>query len=153
MAGSIKLIKRRIKSIASTAKLTRAMQMIATAAMRKAVTQSRAAQPFASETITFLNRFAGYITQNKINHPYLVEQPLQTVLGVVITSNRGLCGNYHSALEKKVRSVVNNPAFLITYPLDEATKEQLTEQPKVNFEWIVAGRDDKFDHPGFELRR
>lgn len=140
MAGSIKLIKRRIKSIASTAKLTRAMQMIATASMRKAVQQSREAQPFATQTIAFLRRFSGYINQSGLQHPYLQEQELKTVLGVVITSNRGLCGSYHSQLEKKIRSVVNNPAFLITYPLDEATQEQLDSAPKVNFEWIVVGR-------------
>ncbi len=140
MAGSIKLIKRRIRSISSTAKLTRAMQMIATASMRKAVLQSHAARPFAAATINFLNRFSTYIAANKIDHPYLRELPLENVLGVVITSNRGLCGNYHSALEKKIRSVVQNPAFLITYPLDEATKEQAANPPQVNFEWIVVGR-------------
>jgi len=140
MAGSIKLIKRRIKSIASTAKLTRAMQMIATASMRKAVQQSREAQPFAAETVRFLRRFSEYIKQTDLRHPLLQEQKLENVLGVVITSNRGLCGSYHSQLEKKIRSVVNSPAFLITYPLDEATSEQLAAKIHVNFEWIVVGR-------------
>lgn len=140
MAGSIKLIKRRIRSIASTAKLTKAMQMIATASMRKAVEQSRLAMPFATETINFLQHFASYIEKNNIEHPYLQQKELKTVLGVVITSNRGLCGSYHSSLEKKIRQVVNNPAVVITYPLDEATQEQIDSKPDINFEWLVVGR-------------
>ncbi len=116
------------------------MQMIATASMRKAVQQSREAQPFAMETIRFLKRFSEYIKHADLHHPLLHEEDIKNVLGVVITSNRGLCGSYHSQLEKKIRSVVNNPAYLITYPLDEATQEQLNREISVNFEWIVVGR-------------
>ena len=140
MAGSIKLIKRRIRSIASTAKLTKAMQMIAAANMRKAVYQTRLAKPFATESITFLNRFSRYIAQNKLSHPYLEEKPLQRVLGVVITSNRGLCGNYHSQLEKKILQVVNNPATLIEYPLDTVGPQGAKHQGQIEFEWLVLGR-------------
>ncbi|MBQ6438214.1 ATP synthase F1 subunit gamma [bacterium] len=141
MAGSIKLIKRRIRSISSTAKLTRAMQMIATASMRKAVDQSHAAMPFAAETVNFLHRFAHAFRQNDSRHPYITPSAhLEKVLAVVITSNRGLCGSYHSNLEKKLRQVVTHPEVLLTYPLDQATEEQKQHPPQVDFEWIVVGR-------------
>lgn len=136
MANSIKQLKRRLRSIASTAKLTRAMQMIATVKMRQAVGQSRQAIPFANETVTFLTRFAHYIRQNPMNHPYLNDnQPTKKVLGVVFAANRGMCGSFHSLLEKKIRQVVDNPAEFIT----TENKNKSGNSP-IEFSWIVIGK-------------
>jgi F-type H+-transporting ATPase subunit gamma len=61
-------------------------------------------------------------------------------LGVVITSNRGLCGSFHSQLEKKIRQVTDNPASLLAYPLDAATAAERRAAGEIDFEWIVVGR-------------
>ncbi len=140
MAGSIKLIKRRLRSIDSTAKLTKAMQMIATVNMRKAVSQARLATPFASETIGFLTRFAKFIEKNKVTHPLLQEQPVNRVLALVVTSNRGLCGSFHTQLEKKIRQLVAQPEQLLHYPFDEINPQDKNIHPKIEFDWIVVGR-------------
>lgn len=140
MAGSIKLIKRRIKSIESTRKLTKAMQMIAAVNMRKAVNGTQAAQPFVMQTMALLEHFTQYIQKQQINHPYLAEKPLQKVLGVVITSNRGLCGSFHSQLEKKIRQVVKEPNVLLTYPFDQMSEEEKKMKTAIEFEWIVVGK-------------
>ncbi|MDO5561816.1 MAG: ATP synthase F1 subunit gamma [bacterium] len=140
MAGSIKLLKRRIKSIESTRKLTKAMQMIAAVNMRKAVTSTQAAQPFALQTVYLLDHFSKYLSSQQISHPYVQEKPLQHVLGVVITSNRGLCGSFHSQLEKKVRSIVQEPRVLLKYPFDEMTAEEKKQATAIDFSWIVIGK-------------
>ncbi len=140
MAGSIKLIKRRIKSIESTRKLTKAMQMIAAVNMRKAVTKTQAAQPFVMETLSLLDHFAKYIEKQQINHPYLKEKPLEKVLGVIITSNRGLCGSFHSQLEKKVKQIVKEPQMILTYPFDEMSAAEKENKQKIDFEWLVIGK-------------
>lgn len=140
MAGSIKLLKRRIKSIESTRKLTKAMQMIAAVNMRKAVTSTQAAQPFALQTIYLLDHFSKYLSSQRVSHPYVQEKPLQHVLGVVITSNRGLCGSFHSQLEKKVRSVVQEPRVLLKYPFDEISAAEKKQSTHIDFSWIVIGK-------------
>ena len=140
MAGSIKLLKRRIKSIESTRKLTKAMQMIAAANMRKAVSGTQAAQPFALQTIYLLEHFSQYLRANQVSHPYVQEKPLQHVLGVVITSNRGLCGSFHSQLEKKVRSIVREPRVLLQYPFDELSAAEKDQTASIDFSWIVIGK-------------
>ncbi len=140
MAGSIKLIKRRIRSVKNTAKLTKAMQMIATVNMRKAVNQSHLARPFAAETISFLSTFSHFIKKNQIVHPFVQEKPLKKVLGVVITSNRGLCGSFHTQLEKKIRQVISKPEILIRYPFDQLNSEDKRSHIEVDFEWLVMGK-------------
>lgn len=140
MTGSIKLIKRRIKSIESTRKLTKAMQMIAAVNMRKSVSQTQAAQPFVMETLSLLDHFAQYIEKENFSHPYLMEKPLKKVLGVVITSNRGLCGSFHSQLEKKIKEIVKEPRVLLTYPFDEISQEEKETTAKIDFEWLVIGK-------------
>lgn len=140
MAGSIKLIKRRIKSIASTAKMTRAMQMIATVGMRKAVNQEREAVPFAAETIHFLNHFAAYADKHHLDTPYLQNKPVERVLAVVVASNRGLCGSFHAQLEKEIRQFINEPARLINYPFDSATAAEKKMNFHPEFDWIILGK-------------
>lgn len=136
MANSIKQLKRRLRSVASTAKLTRAMQMIATVKMRQAVSQSRQAMTFANETVTFLTRFAHYIKQNPMNHPYLKESSeTKKVLGVVFAANRGMCGSFHSLLEKKIRQVVDNPTEFAT-----AGGKGKAQSGPIDYAWIVIGR-------------
>lgn len=140
MAGSIKHIKRRLKSVSSTAKLTRAMQMIATVKMRQAVQQSRHAVPFASETVTFLTRFAHYMTQNPMNHPYLNHhQEVKKVLGVVFAANRGMCGSFHSLLEKKIGQVVREPARILHHPFDSSAYAKV-KVSQLDYDWVVIGK-------------
>ncbi len=140
MAGSIKLIKRRIKSIDSTCKLTKAMQMIAAVNMRKAVAGTQAAQPFVIQTMALLDHFSQYMTKQQLAHPYLNEKPLKRVLGVVITSNRGLCGSFHTQLEKKIKEVVKQPNVLLSYPFDELSDEEKKHEGTIDFDWIVIGK-------------
>lgn len=151
MSGSIKLIKRRIKSIESTRKLTKAMQMIAAVNMRKAVMQTQAAQPFAKQTLALLAHFAQYIEKQQVSHPYLNEKPVKKILGIVITSNRGLCGSFHSQLEKKIKQVVKEPRVLLSYPFDQMTEAEEKLSTAIDFEWLVIGKKGermvkKLDH-------
>jgi F-type H+-transporting ATPase subunit gamma len=123
-------------------KMTKAMQMIASVKMRQAVSASLQAAPFAEETATFLMRFAKYLGKNSAQHIYLTDnkETLKNVLGVVIASNRGLCGNFHSQIEKKIHQVIKQPEALLNYPFDEVDSIEKDKEVDVNFEWIVVGR-------------
>lgn len=94
-------IKRRIKSISSTKKITKAMEMVAASKMRKAVQQVTVSRNYATKAWAIVQKIA---TSKIIHqHPFL-RQPkkIRKVAILAISSNRGLCGGFNSNLSKEV---------------------------------------------------
>jgi F-type H+-transporting ATPase subunit gamma len=89
MAGA-KEIRTKIKSVKSTQKITKAMEKVATSKMRKAQVRMAQARPYAEK----IRRVVGHLAlaNPEYRHPFLVERPVQRVLMIVITSDRGLAG-------------------------------------------------------------
>ncbi len=103
--ANTKDIQRRIKSIANTKKITRAMEMVAAAKMRKAVDAALATRTYANlswETLLNVTRGTANAT-----HPLLeVRKHTKKQAIIVITSNRGLCGGFNSSLVSLVRASI-----------------------------------------------
>lgn len=104
-----KEISRRIKSITSTKKITRAMEMVAASKMRKAteaVLKTRTYANLSWETI--LNLSENISLQDKdAMHPLLKSRnEVKKVAVILITSNRGMCGGYNSAIINKVKESI-----------------------------------------------
>ncbi|MCX6785038.1 MAG: ATP synthase F1 subunit gamma [Candidatus Komeilibacteria bacterium] len=90
-------IKRRLKSIASTKKITKAMELVAASKMRKAVTQVLSTRNYSTIAWDLIARLAD--RTDEVNHPLLQTRPLINKIGLVlITSNRGLCGNFNNQI-------------------------------------------------------
>ena len=110
-------IKRRIKSIQSTRKITRAMQMVSAAKMRKAqsaVTNSRTYASLAWEII--LNLKTGEPLDQ--SHVLLKTFPKAEKVGIILlTTNRGLVGSLNSNLVAKIKEIPNSEFIseIITY--------------------------------------
>ncbi len=98
MAVNTKAIKRRLKSVGSTKKITKAMELIAAAKMRKAVNAALDARVYA--TLAW-NLLVNLSKTQKAQIPLLAVRPVQKILMVIITSNRGLCGSFNSNIIKK----------------------------------------------------
>ncbi len=98
MAVNTKAIKRRLKSVGSTKKITKAMELIAAAKMRKAVNAALDARAYA--TLAW-NLLVNLSKTQKAQIPLLAVRPVQKILMVIITSNRGLCGSFNSNIIKK----------------------------------------------------
>ena len=95
-SAELRLIRRRIRSVESTKKITRAMELIAASRIVKAQERVRAARPYAekmAEVIRNVGRASGDVT-----HPLLERRTQQTVGALVITSDRGLAGAYNSSI-------------------------------------------------------
>lgn len=101
--ANTKDIQRRIKSVANTKKITRAMEMVAASKMRKAVEATLATRTYANLSWeTLLNLTAG--ATNVATHPLLENrQEIKRQAIVVITSNRGLCGGFNASIISAVR--------------------------------------------------
>ncbi|HVL63779.1 MAG TPA: F0F1 ATP synthase subunit gamma [Actinomycetota bacterium] len=95
MAQQLRTIKRRITSVKSTQKITRAMELIASSRIIKAQQRVEAARPYAEE----MRRLMGSVGKRvgTIDHPLLKERDeIRRVGTIVITADRGLAGAYNS---------------------------------------------------------
>lgn len=93
MAGS-KEIRSKIKSIQSTQKITRAMEMVASSKMRRAQDRMRAARPYAQKMRTVISHLASASAEYK--HPFLKERPVRRVGFITVSTDRGLCGGLNA---------------------------------------------------------
>jgi len=100
-----KEISRRIKSVSNTKKITKAMEMVAAAKMRKAVEAVLKTRTYANlswETILHLAKISA--SHNEIGHPLLTKKnEVKKVALILITSNRGLCGGFNAAIMGKAK--------------------------------------------------
>jgi F-type H+-transporting ATPase subunit gamma len=107
-----KEILRRTKSIASTKKITKAMEVVAAAKMRKAIEAVLKTRTYANlswETVLHLATLEKNRTESW--HPLLrPRRQIKRVAIILITSNRGMCGSYNSAVIAKAKdSIVRHP--------------------------------------------
>jgi F-type H+-transporting ATPase subunit gamma len=104
MSAGTKEIRAKIKSIKSTAKITKAMQMVATSKMKKAEERMSYSRPYAERIKVVIANLA----QGKLDyqHPFLVARPVKNVGFIVIGSDRGLCGGLNINLFKEVAAKI-----------------------------------------------
>jgi len=103
MAGT-KEIKRRIKSVKNTKKITKAMELVSASKMKRAVSATLASRLYAEYSWEVLTSVAMNIEDS--TNPLFKEREVKNILFVLITSNRGLCGAYNTQVIKKAISLL-----------------------------------------------
>ncbi|ARU32752.1 F0F1 ATP synthase subunit gamma [Sulfuriferula sp. AH1] len=101
--ASGKEIRTKIKSVENTRKITRAMEMVAAAKMRKAQERMRAARPYAEK----IGNVAAHLSQAnpEYKHPFVTQRDQDKRVGlIVVTTDKGLCGGLNTNV---LRLVVN----------------------------------------------
>lgn len=115
MAVSPRLLKRRIKSIRSTRKIMKAMELVAASKMRKAAQQTVGTRPYSHLIEAMVERVRG--TANPNRHPLLAgygEKPGKSKsLLLIAASDRGLCGSFNNQITKRALEFIRN------HPQDE----------------------------------
>lgn len=99
-----KEIKRRIKSVKSTKKITKAMELVAASKMKRAVSATLSSRLYAEYSWDILTSIGANLEE--ITHPLFIERPVKNILLILVTSNRGLCGAYNAQVIKKVLSLI-----------------------------------------------
>ena len=92
-SAELRRIQRRIKSVRSTMKITRAMELIATSRIARAQQRVAAAQPYTRTMNEVIRNVAA--ASGKASHPLLETRPVRTKGILVVTSDRGLAGAYN----------------------------------------------------------
>lgn len=103
--ASLKDLRNRISSVKSTRKITKAMQMVAAAKLRRAQEAADAARPYAERMASVLSSVAkGFVDQGS-SQPLLAGTGKDDVhLLVVMTAERGLCGGFNANIVKLARA-------------------------------------------------
>ncbi len=110
--ANLRDIRRRIKSVKSTAQITRAMQMVAAAKMKKAQSQALAGREYADKLNQVLLNLKENVSEE--SHPLLQVREEGKELILVISTDRGLCGPINNNLLKRVRAEVSKEAEIVT---------------------------------------
>jgi F-type H+-transporting ATPase subunit gamma len=106
MGVNTKAIKRRIKSVGNTKKITKAMEMVAAAKMRKATEAAVNTRTYAMLAWDLLVKLS---KGQKDTLPLLKTRQVKRLLVVLVTSNRGLCGSFNSNILRKTAEHLNDP--------------------------------------------
>ena len=91
---SLRDIRRRIKSVSGTQQITKAMEMVAAAKLRKAQSRVESSRPYASKMQSMLENLTK--AASSFVHPLFEKREVKKVALVIISSDRGLCGSYNS---------------------------------------------------------
>ncbi|HEV7165337.1 MAG TPA: F0F1 ATP synthase subunit gamma [Gammaproteobacteria bacterium] len=102
--ASPKEIRTQIKSIRSTQKITKAMEMVAASKMRKVQQRMAASRPYAQRMRMVIGHLAK--ANPEYRHPFMVEREIKRVGFIVISTDRGMCGGLNVNLFKNTVAAV-----------------------------------------------
>jgi len=98
--ATIKDIRRRIRSVQSTQQITKAMEMVAAAKLRRAQERASAARPYALKMTEILQSLAG--AAGELHHPLFEVRDVRRRAVVVMASDKGLCGSFNANVFRHV---------------------------------------------------
>lgn len=104
--ANLKELRGRIKSVASIAQITRAMEMVASMKLRKVQAKAQSFHPYVAEIRQMIEALAGKVASEG-DVPLFLGREVKTVGFLVIASDRGLCGSYNSNLLFGLKKVVD----------------------------------------------
>src|ERR1041384_6784332 len=105
MAGQLKEVRNRIKSVTSTQQITKAMKMVSAAKLRRAQDAIIQMRPYAGKLQEMLSHIVSG-SSGVGSLPLAAERPAERILLIPITSDRGLCGGYNSYVIKLTRELM-----------------------------------------------
>ncbi len=105
MAGQLKEVRNRIKSVQSTQQITKAMKMVSAAKLRRAQDSIIQMRPYAKKLQELLSNVVSN-SEGAAGLKLAEVRPVENVLLIVITSDRGLCGAYNSNIVKLAKQTI-----------------------------------------------
>lgn len=103
MPANIKEIDTRIRSVKNTQQITRAMKMVAAAKLRRTQDKLIAGRPYAGK----LTELLGALTTGAVEHPFFATPAVERRLVIVVSSDKGLCGSYNSAVIRRAQEFLD----------------------------------------------
>lgn len=107
MSGALKEVRNRIKSVQGTQQITKAMKMVSAAKLRRAQDAITQMRPYAKKLQEMLSNIVSS-SDADVNMALAAERPINKVMIIVVTSDRGLCGGYNSNLIKLAKQTISD---------------------------------------------
>ena len=104
--ADIRLIRRRIRGVQSIAKITRAMEMIATSKMRRTQERGLAGRPYSEKIRQVIADLSALSQTERELHPLLQRRPITRITIVHITPDRGLCGGLIANINRRTGNFI-----------------------------------------------
>jgi F-type H+-transporting ATPase subunit gamma len=98
--ATLREVRKRIRTVASTRRITKAMEMVAASKLRRAQQRVEQARPYARKMDEMLSHLAAGSSE-EVQHPYFDVRPVKRKTLVVVTSDRGLCGSFNANVIRK----------------------------------------------------
>ncbi|MBW2106734.1 MAG: F0F1 ATP synthase subunit gamma, partial [Deltaproteobacteria bacterium] len=114
---SARILRRRIQTVENTAKICKAMEMIATAKMKRAQDQARAGRPYAekiSEVIEVISDLAIHPQVGEDAQPLLQNRETRKIAIIHFTTDRGLCGGLNANLNRVIGTFISEQIVPVT---------------------------------------
>ena len=93
--ATLREVKKRIKTVVSTKRITNAMEMVAASKLRRAQQKVEQTRPYSQKMDEMLQHLAAG-SSGDISHPYFEQREPKNKTLVLVTSDRGLCGSFNS---------------------------------------------------------
>ncbi len=127
MPANTRQIRRRIKSVKSTAQITKAMEMVAASKMRRAQSMVLASRPYSEKMSELLSNLAAAVGGAEAPHPLLERRESRNIGLLVITADRGLCGGLNS----------NTIRAAATFILEQHKPMKIIAVGKKGRDWLI----------------
>ncbi len=138
MPAALKEVRNRIKSVQSTQQITKAMKMVSAAKLRRAQDAILQMRPYARKLQEMLSNIVSS-TEGDVSADLSVERPVEKVLLIAITSDRGLCGAYNANVIKLTRSLATEKygaqlakGNVTVWPIGKKAFDAMQKLPVVN---------------------
>ena len=145
--ANLKEIRNRIASVSSTMQITSAMKMVSAAKLKKATDAISQMRPYSDKLTELIQNLSSSFESGDNNNPYIRLRPINKILLVAITSNRGLCGGFNSNIIKAVNEISNKNKDKTVEVLSIGKKGTDILSKKYN---VISSHDDIFDDLNYE---
>lgn len=139
MSGQLRTLKNRIRSIESTRKITRAMEMVSAAKLKRFQTLLTQTVPYTATITAMIDRLLA--TGSAFHHPLLTARPEKEAALLVITSDSGLCGSYNNDIIQEARRFLKTkerPPVLVGFG-----KNGVSALARLGYKWAQTFTDTK----------
>ncbi len=113
MARSLRDIRRKMKAVKSTRQVTKAMELVAASKMRRAVQHAQALRRYALHAWDILLSIGRSMKTGE--HTFIMQRKVKRVLGIVFTSDRGLCGPLNAQLMRSMQQYLKRVSELKSF--------------------------------------
>lgn len=106
--ANLKEVRERIGSVKNTQQITKAMKLVAASKLKKATDRITVMRPYSDKLFNILENILANVDVESLDLNFSKERPVNKILILLITSDKGLCGGFNANINKKARTLIES---------------------------------------------